>query len=405
MKKITTTLLCIFLFLGCAKQPLETVDKSVYTVKESYIQTNHYIEQKYQSFIQEMESFKNSFFENKIAHFILPDNVILKNRENFIKWEKDSTALTQNQTNFKNRKNNYSIQEKIEIYNKIYFKNKQDEFLEKFHKNNPIPSEDKFLSYRENLLKVYDYNLKFKEAQLEWEKHLPITHKEVSSQVLSTIFGTPLVKHIKYDAEKNRLFMNIYSAKENYENKVYIKIDSQLAREITNNSKEIIPTLYYYLIEDELELIGASIQYKQETLLATLTNEEFVQEKRLVISPETESLKNMSLNYSTVVKDAIPPKWFNNLQKTDSNEFIGYGVGMQLEEAKSYALSDIAEQKGVHIKSSNQFSKELQGDQLQRKGKSRVESFTKEQIIKGHKQLQYEKKDYLYYIAISHQEP
>ena len=59
---------------------------------------------------------------------------------------------------------------------------------------------------------------------------------------------------------------------------------------------------------------------------------------------------------------AVTPKWFYNLDKQSANHYIGYGEASTLKEAKNIALSAIASEISLRVKSSFSSSVKVDND-------------------------------------------
>ena len=416
-KLLLCTSLLMVLFSGCAvtQQDVKTkehiltpVDKSVNSTKSGYEKTTFFFKDIYSSIEDNFSSFKSSMIENPFGHLLLSDEYILENRKELVIWNTknydNEKYILKRYLKEKDIKLDYrglSQADKLSYLNDYYFDLFKTDYENKVKRKYPKPKFDEFISDRENKNRFDEYNLNMLEASNTWLLNMNETKIQVAQKALSTLFGNPRVTNITYNPNSEKLYMTIKSSKNNFERKVYLKVEPDLARKMKNNKSNLKPIILHKLSDKELEFIGINISYNDKNLIAVISDETYIRERIILVSNDKLDLEKENLTYYDIAKDITPPDWYNNLEN-EENAIIGYGMSLNEKDAKSNAIQDINQTLSVNVKSETKFEKQIDGDQISKVGKSTVELKTKRIELKGIVSLKSQKKDNLWFVAMKY---
>jgi hypothetical protein len=194
--------------------------------------------------------------------------------------------------------------------------------------------------------------------------------------------------------------MTIKSSRGEFIQKIKFKVDSKTALSMRKNKTNIYPVVYFTLVKNSLKLIGVSVKYKNKHFLAKLTDKTYKYNTNIKFKSEKLDLKKLNIDYKIVSKDIQPPSWFYNL--TNGDKIIGYGMGDSEQEAKNFALKEIAQSLEVNIKAESLSTKKSDGSNFSSKSSQKVKISTKNKKLKGTKTIKSQKKDGVWFIAVSY---
>ena len=159
--------------------------------------------------------------------------------------------------------------------------------------------------------------------------------------------------------------------------------------------------MYFKFDNSNIVLIGASVGYNKKEYLTSFENEFYKRENTLKISSETKlELNKLDIDYKVSSSNIEPPEWFYNLPKSDKT--IGYGMGDSKQEAKNSALKEIAEYLEVTVSSSTSTNKKRDGDMLSSKTSQDVKIKTGDKKLEGVTTIKSQKKDNIWFVAVSY---
>ena len=406
--KILNVIFVSSLFSGCAivDNSLAPIDTTINNTKVIYNDTSNYIDNSLYQITNKVSDTKSILYENKLINFFIPNEIILDNRElNFIKWNTHSKHNVNKiiRRYLKNKKINLKekqllLSDKMEILKEYFFNKLKTEYLNEFLKNHKKVTFDSFLTDRENIEKIYQYKLALSEWEHKWNVNIFNTQKKVSELILSTLFGKQSVKFISYNPYDKELFLSIRSQRENFNQKIKISVDKNIAKDLKKNINHTKSSVFFQLIDDKLELVGVNIYYKKDVYLGEFTDSAYFRQKNISISTDTLDLKEQDVQYTKLIQNITPPSWFYTLK----DERIGYGQGKNEKDAKIDAFKNIAQSIKVVVNSNFIAKKKLEGSILTKSLKSDINIKSDAITIKNSKVLKVEKKDSIWFIAIKY---
>lgn len=406
--KILNVIFVSSLFSGCAivDNSLAPIDTTINNTKVIYNDTSNYIDNSLYQITNKVSDTKSILYENKLINFFIPNEIILDNRElNFIKWNTHSKHNVNKiiRRYLKNKKINLKekqllLSDKMEILKEYFFNKLKTEYLNEFLKNHKKVTFDSFLTDRENIEKIYQYKLALSEWEHKWNVNIFNTQKKVSELILSTLFGKQSVKFISYNPYDKELFLSIRSQRENFNQKIKISVDKNIAKDLKKNINHTKSSVFFQLIDDKLELVGVNIYYKKDVYLGEFTDYAYFRQKNISISTDTLDLKEQDVQYTKLIQNITPPSWFYTLK----DERIGYGQGKNEKDAKIDAFKNIAQSIKVVVNSNFIAKKKLEGSILTKSLKSDINIKSDAITIKNSKVLKVEKKDSIWFIAIKY---
>ncbi|MGB5867813.1 MAG: LPP20 family lipoprotein [Arcobacteraceae bacterium] len=407
-KSVASIFLMGSLFSGCAilDKTLAPMDSAINDTKTIYHDTSNYLDSSVNTITNKVTNTKSTLYETSLVKLFMSDEDIIKNREeNFIKWSSstkyDNSSIISRYLRDKKISINEKellLSDKMQILKEYFFDLLKKEYISKFERKYPKVKFDMFLTDRENIEKIYQYKLALKEHEHQWNINLENTQKKVASLIISTLYGKPNLKFISYDPYSEVMYLSIKSKKENFDQKIKLKVDKEDAKKIKRDISYIKPTVYFKLEDNNLELVGASIFNKQKSYLAEFTNTTYFRQSTIVFSSDKIDLKEQDVEYTTIVQNITPPSWFYNLE----DKQIGYGQGKNEKDAKADAFSNIAQSIKVVVNSNFTTKKNISGSIFTKSLKSDTNIKANDITIENSKVIKLEKKDGIWFVAIKY---
>jgi len=408
MKYSIGILVTIILFTGCATMDsiLTPVDKEINKTKSIYNELTYSVDESLNEISKDVKDLEVDIYESPIVKFFSDDKTILKYRDkNFVKWSSSSKYNSKKLIRRYLRKNNIKlderdlkIEDKMNILNKYFFAKLKREYKNKFTKENKKIVFDPFLTDRENVNKIYEYKTKLRHWEHQWNIDMQVTQKKVAQLMLSSLFDTPRIKYISYNPYDEKLYLRVFSLKNKFEQKIHMKLDSDMAKNIKKNLKYLEPIIYFRFNENKLDLFAMNFIYKEKVLFGEFTDETYFRNSSIVFNTDKLSLKEQDVTYSEIVKNIVPPTWYYNLE--DKN--IGYGQGKDKNDAKNDAYKNIAQSIKVVVNSNFTMTKKVSGSLSTKHLKSNTNIKADDITIKNTKVIKVEKKDGIWFVAIEY---
>ena len=396
------------LFSGCATfdKAVAPMDSALNDTKVIYHDTSNYLDSSLNTITNKVTDTKSNLYETSLIKLFISDDDIIKNREeNFIKWSShtkyNSTRIIKKYLRNKKISVNEKellLSDKMQILKEYFFEILKKEYISKFERKHPKVKFDMFLTDRENIEKIYQYKLALKESEHQWDINLDKTQKKVASLIISTLYGKPSMKFISYDPYEDEIYLSIKSNKENFDQKIKVKVDDKDAKKIKRDIRYIKPTVYFKLDNNNLELVGSSIQYRQKRYVAEFTDTTYYRKSSIVFSSDKIDLKEQDVEYTTIVQNITPPRWFYKLEE----KRIGYGQGKNEKDAKADAFSNIAQSIKVVVNSNFTTKKNISGSIFTKSLKSDTNIKANDITIENSQVVRLEKKDGIWFIAIKY---
>lgn len=408
MKFSISILVAIILFSGCATMDkvLIPVDDNINKSESIYNDIKYDVDESITNMNQNIKDLSSDFHESSLVKFFSDEKKIIEYRdENFVKWSKKSRYNSKqlikkylNKNDIKLNEKDLKVSDKMDILNKFFFNKLKKEYARKFQQKNKKVIFDSFLTDRENINKIHNYKTKLKHWEHEWNINIYKTHKQVAKMMLSTLFHTPRTKFISYDPYDEKLYLSVFSRKNKFKQKIYIKVDSDSAKNIERNINYLQPIIYFKFKENKLDLAAVNFIYKKKVLFAEFTDETYFRNSSIVFSTDKLSLKDQDVTYSEIVKNIVPPTWYYNLEKKN----IGYGQGKGKNDAKNDAYKNIAESIKVVVNSNFTMTKKVSGTLSTKHLKSDTNVKADDITIENSKIIKVEKKDSIWFVAIEY---
>lgn len=417
IKNILLGLVSASVFIGCAAtntivekkdNAMITVDENQHIVKNKYQDSKYLVTKTFSSISNYFTEVKTDLYENEFVQFVTSEDTILENRKNLVIWKRDSylnpSTIIKDYLRENKKHLDYkglALSTKIEILNEYFFKQKQEKYIKNFQRKHKKYKFDEFKSDRENIKAINEYKFALKVSKHEWDINLEQTKKEIASDVLSTLYGTPNVKFISYDPTNEKVYLLLSSSREKFSQKISLKAQPLLAKKMKRDINKFVPKVYFKFDNSNIVLIGASVGYNKKEYLTSFENEFYKRENTLKISSETKlELNKLDIDYKVSSSNIEPPEWFYNLPKSDKT--IGYGMGDSKQEAKNSALKEIAEYLEVTVSSSTSTNKKRDGDMLSSKTSQDVKIKTGDKKLEGVTTIKSQKKDNIWFVAVSY---
>jgi len=408
MKYTFIILLITIVFSGCAMmdRALTPVDNNINKSETIYNDIKYDVDKSINNINQNIKGLASDLHESSIVKFFSDEKTILKYRdENFVKWSEKSRYNSKqlivkylNKNDIKLNERDLKVSDKMDILNKFFFNKLKNEYARKFQQKNKKVTFDSFLTDRENINKIHNYKTKLKHWEHEWNINMYETHKKVAKLMLSTLFHTPRIKFISYNPYDEKLYLNVFSRKNKFNQKIYVKVDRDLAKNIEKNINYLKPIIYFKFKENKLDLAAVNLIYKKKKLFAEFTDETYFRNSSIVFSTDKLSLKDQDVSYSEIVKNIVPPSWYYNLE--DKN--IEYGQGKDKNDAKNDAYKNIAQNIKVVVNSNFTMTKKISGSLSTKHLKSDTNVKADDISIENSKVIKVEKKDGIWFVAIEY---
>lgn len=405
----------VLLFLGflsgCSSvdKGLKPIDKGIYNIKKAYNSAANSTSEAINSMANSVDDMGSSFNETSFVKFLSDDKTILATRNrNFVRWNGSSDYdsgtiirdfLRKNKI-YDIKERNLKISQKMNILKNHFFDQLKQEHINKFKKKHKKVTFDKFLTDRENIQKIYEYKMNLAESEHDWNMCLHDTKKKVAELMFAALYKTPSLKFISYDPYEEEIYLEVVSKKNEFKEKIKFEASKKIAREITNRIKIIKPSVYFTFNNDNLELVGVAVIYKKKVYICELVDNAYVRQSDVVFISSDISLKDEDVNYSEVIKNIIPPKWFYTIQ--ESNSKIAYGQGQDSDEAKADAYNNIAQTIKVTVSSNFSSKEKINGSIHATNSESENKQKVDKVDIKNSNILKLEKKDGIWFVAIGY---
>jgi LPP20 lipoprotein len=403
-------LILTLLFSGCATvdKALVPVDNLVNDTESTYQKASHSMNETMNNIGNSAASLKSDFFENSLIKFFSSDETISKNREDsYVLWKSASTYNANNilsdslkETDIKNP-DTLKTSQKMKILKDYFFQVLKDKHSKKFSSKYKKPEFDEFLTDRENINKIHEYKIALADAEHEWKISLNNTKKQVAQLMLSTLYAEPTLKYVSYDPYDEEMFISVESTNKGFIEKIKIEANREIAREIKTGITNIKPFIFFKFNEDVLEFVGINIKHNKKPYICDIVDNTYVRQSDVVFTSDDISLNSLDVQYYNVVKNIKPPAWFNNIKSKD-NQTIGFGEGINKDDAKKEAYKDIAMSIKTTVSANFESEKTVSGSTYSNSFKSKSNQKIEDIDIKGAKVLKTEKKDGLWFVAVLH---
>lgn len=406
--KYIFSMLFVIVLTGCATmdKALTPIDKNLNKSESLYNDVKYDVDESINSMAQNLNDLKTDLYESPIVQYFSDEKQILEFRDkNFVKWSRNSNYNSRQiirqylvRNNISLNERDLKVSDKMDILNKYFFKKLKKEYTREFQRKNKKITFDPFLTDRENINKIHEYKTKLKSWEHKWNINMYNTHKKVAKLMLSTLFHKPRIKFISYNPYDEKLYLNIFSRKNKFEQKIYVKVNRDFAKEIEKNIKKLQPLVYFKFKENKLDLAAVNLKYKKKILLAEFTDETYFRNRSIVFSTDKLSLQEQNVEYSELVKNIIPPSWYYNLE----NKNVGYGQGKEEKDAKNDAYKNIAQNIKVVVNSNFTMTKKVSGNLSTKNLKSDTNVQANNITIENSKVIKVEKKDNIWFVAIEY---
>ena len=386
---------------------LISTDNTTLEIKNKYVDTTYSIKNVYNNMV---DSISNNLVNNEFLDMLLPDDIILKNRKNLIIWKENSTVVKSKsnniisnyikENNLKLNSRSLSLNQKIKILNDYFFIIEQNKYKKEFSKKYPKPEFDKFKSDKDNIIIFNQYKHQLYISKSEWLLNLNEIKKKVATNILASLYGNPKIVLLNYNPNDEIISLTIGSNRNNFKQSISFDLEPKIAKELKDNKFLAEPIFYFILKDDELKLISASMEFENKQYLVKIIDKIKEYKSDIKLSSKKLDLKKLDIDYKVMVSNIQPPSWFYEL-KTNS-QFIGYGTGETLQVAKNIALSEIAQSLEVNVNSNTVTNKQKSGDFVSSDINQKIKVSTGTKNLKGSKTIKSEKKDGIWFIAVSY---
>lgn len=399
------------LLSGCATMDkgLKPIDKGLYNIKAAYKSASNTTTEAARKISNSVDGLGSDFYETSFVKFLSDDETVLKKRdENFIKWSNASQYNSKTIIRKFLRKNkiydikerNLKLSQKMNILKNHFFEQLKQEHINKFKRKHKKVTFDKFLTDRENIQKIYDYKMVLVDSEHEWNMNLHDNSKKVAQLMLSTLFRTPKLNFISYDPHEEEIYLEVKSEINGFKEKIKFNVNKKTARKIEKNTRILKPSVYFKLSNDNLEFVGIVVLYNSKIYLCEVIDTAYVRQSDVVFVSNDINLKDEDVNYSEVIKNIIPPKWFYSIK--ERNTKIAYGQGQSSDEAKADAYNSIAQSIKITVSSKFSSKEKINGSIYSTNSQSDNKQKVDDVVIKNSTTLKLEKKDGIWFVAIGY---
>ena len=407
------TLILLFATLlatGCATvdKAMQPVDKVVHGTESTYQSVSNSVSETWNDISEGATDLKAGFLDSSVSKAFMSDSAIAENREkNYIAWSSGSTytldRVLRQESQHQGIEDAASLETtgKMKLLKDYFFSVKKLEHARKFSAKHKKPEFDEFLTDRENIEKIHEYKMALAEAEHEWRIGLGNTQKQVAQLMLSTLYAKPVAKYVSYDPYKEEMFLSIESTIPGFKQQVKIDADKEKARNLKNNINAVRPYVFFDIDNNALEFLGISLRYNKDVIGTDLADKSYTRQSDIVFTSEDISLKSLDVQYYNVVKNVKPPEWFNNLPASQA-EVIGYGEGLSTDEAKKEAFNEIAMSLNTTVSATIKSEQSVVGDTKSTNFSSSTQQDVAKVSIKGSKVRKTEKKDGIWFVAVSY---
>ncbi|MFA9374624.1 MAG: hypothetical protein ACERKK_10755, partial [Poseidonibacter sp.] len=234
-----------------------------------------------------------------------------------------------------------------------------------------------------------------------WLLNINETKVQVAQKALSTLFGNPIITNINYNPNAQKLYMTVKSTKNNFERKIYLKVEPDLARKMKKYKSNLKAIVLHKLSDKELEFIGINISYNNKNTIAIISDETYIRERIKLVSNDKLDLEKENITYYDIAKDITPPDWYG-ISDENENVVIGYGSDFDETKAKNKALQSIQQTLSVRVSSETTLVKQMHGDVISKSAQSKINVKADETELKGVTLYKTVKKDNLWFVAMKY---
>lgn len=408
--KISILLFVSIFAAGCAAvdKAMQPVDKAVHGTESTAQSVSHSASETWNDMSEGASDIKAGLLDSSLIRFFMSDKAIAENREkNFVVWKNDSSyeleTVLKEALADEGISNVASVDTagKMQLLKTYFFDEKKQQHSKRFSDAFQKPEFDEFLTDRENIEKIHDYKMALADAEHEWRLGLAETQKQVARLMLSTLYAQPVVNYVSYDPYKKEMFLSIESTNPGFKQQIKLDLNKKRAKKIKENLAKVKPFVFFDIDEQKLEFLGISLKYKKDFLGTELTDKSYNRQTNIVFTSEDISLKTLDVQYYNVIKNIQPPHWYNNLTAKES-EIIGYGEGLSTEEAKKEAYNEIAMSLNTTVSSTIKSQQSVMGDTESSHFTLSTQQDVEKVSIKGSKVRKTEKKNGIWFVAISY---
>ena len=164
----------------------------------------------------------------------------------------------------------------------------------------------------------------------EWERRQQLKSpeglhkmtKEFMNSAIYDVMGATKISDLVYDAETQRMIMNIKAANGLYSKKIAVPIPLDIAKSIYENKHKIKPIMVFHIKKNNaIRLQKIFLEYENQNFTAKLTKEDF-QPQQMVVA-----VKDIKVKFSAADQQLQNP----NLTDTFMVQTISYGDSAQAE--------------------------------------------------------------------------
>ena len=159
--------------------------------------------------------------------------------------------------------------------------------------------------YRNNVEQRNNYISQLKEeyenSQMEKMNILPEKINEFTRASFFNVMGYPVLLNPTYNAEEQKMFLEIEASDATYKRKIELNIPLSDAEDFYNNYREAYPILLYNINDEGITLEAIKILHRDLSYSASLTNTEFSPEKlTYVLKDEKIHIDSLNQNQFTL---------------------------------------------------------------------------------------------------------
>jgi hypothetical protein len=403
-------LIYIFIFSGCATldKAMRPVDSAMNSTESTYQSASHSVNETMDGMGDSAAKLESLFYESSFVKVFVSDETIANNREqNYVTW-KGASKHDANQIFLKkledtnlNNTDALTTPQKMEILKEYFFEQQKQMHADAFAAEHKKPELDEFLTDRENIQKIHEYKIALAESEHKWRIELNDTQKKVAEHMLSTLYSAPKLKFVSYDPYDEELYLSVESTNKGFAEKIKLSAEKELARDMKANMSKIKPYVFFQFSDDVLEFVGINVKYDDVSHVCDVVDSTYARQSDVVFTSEDINLKTLDVQYYDVVKNIKPPVWFNNIE-SEPNQTIGFGEGINKDDAKKEAYNDIAMSIKTTVSTNIESERTVSGSTYSSRIKSSTKQKTEDVAIEGSKVLKIEKKDGLWFVAILH---
>ena len=409
--KNTTLFISVFLLSSCATvdKAMKPVDEVMHGTESTYQSASHSVSETMNSIGEGASKIRSGIYETALAKMFLSDETVAKNREeNYVIWNSTSKYDVNKILSESVKESGIDdasalkTSDKMKILKDYFFQVLKEEHARDFSTKHKKPEFNEFLTDRENIKTIHAYKIALAESEHQWRINIGETQKKVAQLMLSTLYSSPVLKYASYNPYDEEIFFTIESKIPGFKQKLKVDAKKDTAKNMKQQVKLIQPYVFFDLKDNVLEFVGITLKYQGSPLVGEVVESTYARQSDVVFTSDDISLESLDVQYYNVIKNVKPPVWFNNLP-ANQDQVIGYGEGINKEDAKKEAFRDIAMSIKTTVSAEFKSEKSVAGSLSANKYKSTSKQTVDEVAIKGSKVLKIEKKDGLWFVAILHE--